>query len=45
MVAELGPGCRLTDLLHDLTVDCPQKKQGGPRRACYAVMRDLSKLP
>jgi hypothetical protein len=44
LVAELGTGCRLTDWLHDLTVDCPQKKPGGPTRACGAVMPDLSTL-
>jgi hypothetical protein len=41
LVAELGPGCRLTDWLHQLTLDCPQKRPGGPTQACGALTPDL----
>jgi hypothetical protein len=45
LVAELGPDYRLTDWLHGLTTDCPQKTPSGPTRACGAIMPDLKDLP
>jgi hypothetical protein len=45
LLAELGPGGRLTDWLHERTADCPQKDPTGPTRACGAVMPDLLDLP
>jgi hypothetical protein len=44
LVAELGRDARLTDSLHALTRDCPQKNQPGLTRACGAVMPDLARL-
>jgi hypothetical protein len=44
LVAELGPTYRLTDWLHELTLDCPRKAPGGPTRSCGAVMPDLRHL-
>jgi hypothetical protein len=41
----VAPGARLTDWLHQLTEDCPQKSPDGPTRACGAVMPDLVGLP
>jgi hypothetical protein len=36
LVAEFGPGYRLTDWLSERTADCPQKNQAGVTRACGA---------
>jgi hypothetical protein len=44
LVPELGPDYRLTDWLHERTIDCPQKNQQGVTRACEAHMSDLSRL-
>jgi len=41
LLEKLGRHARLTDLLHELTRDCPQKNQRGVVRACGAVMPDL----
>jgi hypothetical protein len=45
LIAELGPHARLTDWLHALTRDCPEKTYQGGTRACGAVMPDLRDLP
>jgi hypothetical protein len=45
LLAELGPGARLTEWLSERTADCPQKNQAGVTRACGAVMPDLVDLP
>jgi hypothetical protein len=45
LLAELGPGYRLTDWLSERTADCPQMGQTGVTRACGAVMPDLVGLP
>ena len=39
LVAELGPNYRLTDWLHEQTLNCPQKNQGGVTRACVRICR------
>jgi hypothetical protein len=44
LVEGLGRDARLTDFLHALTRDCPQKNQPGLTRACGAVMPDLARL-
>jgi hypothetical protein len=43
-VDELGPDYRLTDWLHERTIDCPQKNQKGVTPECGAHMPDLQKL-
>jgi hypothetical protein len=40
----MGRDARLTDFLHALTRDCPQKNQPNVARACGAVMPDLARL-
>jgi hypothetical protein len=45
LLADLGPGYRLTDWLSERTRDCPQKNQAGVTRACGAIMPDLRNLP
>jgi hypothetical protein len=44
LVAELGRDARLTDFLHALPRDCPQKNQPGLTRACGAVMPDPARM-
>ena len=44
LVAELGADHRLTDWLHERTVDCPYKNEQGITPACGAHMPDLSKF-
>jgi len=39
LVAELGPDYRLTDWLHEQTLNCPQKNQPGVTRACVRICR------
>jgi hypothetical protein len=44
LVAELGPGFRLTQWLRERTRDCPNKQANGVTRACDAIIPDLLKL-
>ena len=44
LVAEVGPDYRLTDWLHEQTLNCPQKNQEGRHASLRAHMPDLSRL-
>jgi hypothetical protein len=44
LIAQHGASYRLTDWLHAMTRDSPNKQPTGVTRACHAVMPDLAGL-